>query len=219
MKQETIMKIVPPKTISCPTCTRRMNLAGVGRAAGCMAYFCTTCPDNYRVKELWKGTVVRTGNRGFGFISLTGLLSSNTVHFWSNTYFHVNGTIEASTAPEVGASVLVALSNSESAVRVWEIATVNVLRPSQQNLTKPSNRPAAANQLDRQLGVVMKLNAHDWGFISAYRTGEELFLHRSQWASACALLPGTEVSFVARQTPKGLAACDVVPTNSRKNSR
>jgi len=196
-----------PKSIVCPSCSRRMNLAGPGRASGCIAYLCNTCPDTQRVKELWRGRVVRTVARDFGFVELTGG-NYKPVHFWTTTYVSVvSGVSEIEASPRIGDKVLVALKSAEAATKVWALSTKKTTGP----------KVADPNIHVRQVGVITKLGACDWGWISAYKSGKQLFLHRSQWKGVSAMIPGTEVTFVERMTPRGAAAYEVTPTNGQRS--
>jgi len=200
-----------PRVLACPHCGCQMNQSGRGKAPGSATYFCAGCVPLLRIKELWLGQVVRTGNQGFGFVQLHGASGLGGVHFRVADFVAVNGRSPEAAQPQVGDHVLVLLDDDpQHARRVWRVEFVT--RAPQTG--RPASRPAPAavastNGHGRQAGSITKVVTADWGFITEYGTGRELFVHRHDLRGRAGLVLGQRVTYLPAQTPKGLKACEV----------
>lgn len=227
-----------PRTLDCPRCTSRMNLTGPGRAAGSVIYFCGSCAPAHRVRELWQGKILRTGTRGFGFIALSGPQELDPVHFRDDDCLSPSrGGDRPAGKPHVGASVLVLLGDDASnAARVWLLVAASP-QPSRPERRSPGSDRARSNGQhsrvgrpvsgqsgassngsrsssegsSRRRGSIVRLGGPDWGFISEYGTGHEVFVHRSQWRGRAVFAPGLPVTYQTVRTEKGERAQDVEP--------
>jgi cold shock CspA family protein len=200
-----------PSVIECPHCGGQMNQSGRGKAPGSTAYFCGGCVPLLRIKELWLGQVVRTGNQGFGFIQLHGAGGLGGVHFRVQDFVAPGGRSSSAATPHVGDHVLVLLDDDpQHARRAWRVQPV--ARAPQNG--RPANGPApngspGTNGHGRQAGSITKVIADNWGFITEYGTGRELFVHRHNLRGRARLELGQRVTYLPEQTPKGLNARDV----------
>jgi cold shock CspA family protein len=199
-----------PRVLECPHCAGQMNLSGRGKAPGVVTYFCGRCVPLLRIKELWLGQVVRTGNLGFGFVQLRGPSELGGVHFRVSDFAAV-GREPVAAAPRVGDQVLVLLDDdAQHARRVWRVpVTAGAPHNGQAAPRAAGNGTGKEKNQGRRTGTVTRVVTEDWGFITEVVTGRELFVHRRELRGGVRLVPGQRVTYLPAQTPKGLRACEV----------
>lgn len=189
--------ITTPKTLSCPHCGTQMNLTGPGRAVGSVVYFCRRCVPLLRLKELWRGQVVRTGSWGFGFVQLQCPVGLDALRFKLADCYNAHGQSLANV--QVGDQVLVLLGEDTLWVKaLWKLSS----RPS-------AFRSDGVEELHRRRGVVTCLKAPDWGFLVDQHTGKPYFVHQNDILGGHTLAVGQKVTFLPGSTPKGSKACEV----------
>ncbi len=185
-----------PRTLGCPECGGRMNHSGRGRAPGSAFYFCAACPASKQGKELWLGRVIRTGAKGFGFLSLDGLPAVDAVHFRHLDVVSPTGSADPLQRDD---RVLVLLATDpQRARRVWKLR-----RPE-------SNGRANTNgQGDRHRGIITRVVDPAYGFLTEIGSGEDYFVHCSQLAEGIRWEAGEKVTFRPVRTVKGTQAHEV----------
>ena len=189
----TANDVATPKTLLCPHCGAQMNLTGRGRAPGSVVYLCSRCVPMLKVKELWKGQIVRTGNLGFGFVQLEGAQGLGGLRFAVEDCLQGSNGHRPTQHPAVGDWVLVLLSEDATQARkLWQLP-----------------RPSANGAAPRRRGVIAVLKAPDWGFITEFETGRTYFVHQSDMVGAGPLAVGCHVTFRLAETPKGPKASEV----------
>lgn len=196
-----------PRNLQCPHCNGQMNLTGRGKAPASVMYLCVQCVPILRTKELWLGQVVRTGNRDFGFVQLRGPHAMGGLRF-EYCDFAAPRRGKSQATPRLGENVLVLLGDdARHAERVWRIdATAQPNRNGQGNSGNGTHRPSGNG---RRRGSVTKLGGPDWGFVTEFGTGRELFVHCNDLRGGARLSLGRQVSYLPAQTPKGWKACEV----------
>jgi len=215
-----------PRVLDCPHCGGQMNHSGRGRAPGTAIYLCAGCVTSLRTKELWLGQVTRTGDCGFGFIQLKGSESMPHVHFYLNN-FVLPGRGEANgVRPLVGDTVLVLTGDDPAhALRVWRVVKAGQpVSPArnradqthrsrtdqrQRNHAAPPQHNGTAKNQGRRSGSITKVVNADWGFITEFDSGRELFVHRNDLKGNGRLTLGRHVSYLPAKTSKGWRACEV----------
>jgi len=200
-----------PRTIQCPHCGGQMNSSGSGKAPGSAAYFCAGCVPMLRIKELWLGQVVRTGNQEFGFVQLHGASGLGGVHFRTADFVAANGGSPKTAGPHVGDHVLVLLDDQPNhARRVWRVTPLGAAPQNGKPVpTASGNGALKPNEQGRRRGSITTLVTSDWGFITEFGSGRTVFVHRRDLRHGARMVLGQQVTYLPAQTPKGLRACEV----------
>ena len=189
----------PPKTLPCPHCGGQIHFVGRGRVPTSIVYHCPDCVAMLRLKELWPGQIVRTGNRGFGFAQLQGFTGWGTVYFNMTDLVDTTAVTPAIKPARVGDPVLVLLGKTaQRAERVWRM-----------DRATSSRFPDCRGQQNvRRQGIVTTMKDPLWGFITEQKTGQAYFVHQRDVCDGL-LAVGQHVTFLPAQTPKGRKACEL----------
>jgi cold shock CspA family protein len=175
-----------------------MNFTGRGKAAGSVIYLCVGCVSSLRAKELWQGQIVRTSDRGFGFLQLVG--RGNMPHLRFEHGEVAEPGRQTPSRVEVGDFVLVLLADdARHARRIWR------LRPA----CRQNGSPHVNGSATRGVGVVTATPGHDWGFITELQTGNRFFVHQSDLRAGARIALGDQVTFLPTSTTKGPRAIEV----------